>query len=97
VRTVRFRSIADAEVAEAIAWYHQRSPEAARRLFAAIDAATEAIVATPEAFPRVTPTLRRVTVPGFPYRLYYSLFPNTISIVGCVHVRRDPQVWQRRS
>ena len=56
----------------------------------------EAIAAGPERFPQVSPTLRRVAVPQFPYRLYYRLFPKTISIVGCVHVRRDPQVWQRR-
>jgi plasmid stabilization system protein ParE len=94
---VRFRSIAEAEVAEALTWYHQRSHTAASRLFAAIDAAVDAILAAPEAFPKVSPTLRRVAVPGFPYRLYYRVFSDAISIVGCVHVRRDPQVWRRRS
>lgn len=96
MRVVRFRSVADAEVAEALTWYHGRSPEAARHLVAALEAAVDAIVAGPERFPQVSSTLRRVAVPGFPYRLYYRLFPTTISIVGCVHVRRDPRVWQRR-
>lgn len=93
---VRFRSIADSEVAEALAWYSARSPTVASRLLAAIDAAVEAMAASPERFPLVSSTLRRVTVPGFPYRLYYRLFSDTISVVGCVHVRRDPNVWRRR-
>jgi len=96
VRLVRFRSVADAEVAEALAWYQERSPEAAGRLMAAIDAAVEAVAATPERFPQVSPTLRRIAVPEFPYRLYYRIFPSVISIVGCVHVRRDPSVWRDR-
>ena len=96
MRVVRFRSVADTEIAEALAWYHERSPDAARRLMAAIDAAVEAVAAAPERFPQVSPTLRRVAVPEFPYRLYYRVFPEVISIVGCVHVRRDPNVWRRR-
>jgi plasmid stabilization system protein ParE len=97
VASIRFRSVADAELAEAIAWYHARSPEAAARLLEAVDQTLETIRMNPEACPRVSATLRRATVPGFPYRLYYRIFPEIISVVGCVHVRRDPAVWLRRT
>jgi len=96
VRVVRFRSVAESEIAEAVAWYHARNPAAARRLTAAIDATVEVTAIDPERFPRVSPTLRRVAIPEFPYRLYFRVFPDVISIVACVHVRRDPSIWQSR-
>ena len=57
---VRFRSIADAELAEASTWYASRSPDVATRFLDAAEEAVERIRRGPDANPLVTPTLRRV-------------------------------------
>ena len=96
MRRLRLRSIAEAELAEAVTWYHSRSPEVARRFLDAIDTALAQVRESPEAFPLVTPTLRRILVRRFPYAVYFRVFPGVISVVGVIHGRRHPRRWLRR-
>jgi toxin ParE1/3/4 len=96
VLPVRLRSIADAELAEALKWYATRSRDVATRFLGAVEEALERIRQAPDANPLVTPTLRRVLLRRFPYAVYYRVFPTVISVVGVVHGRRHPRRWLRR-
>jgi toxin ParE1/3/4 len=96
VLPLRLRSIAEAELAEAVTWYAAQSPAVAARFLDAIDAAFDRIRANPDAFPLVSPTLRRLLVPRFPYAVYFRVFPNVLSVVGIIHGRRHPRRWLRR-
>jgi hypothetical protein len=41
---------------------------------------------------------RRALIPRrFPYGLFYRVYGDTIVIVACLHAKRDPRQWQRRS
>ncbi|MGH7628405.1 MAG: type II toxin-antitoxin system RelE/ParE family toxin [Gemmatimonadales bacterium] len=96
MRQLVVRSVAEAELAEAVEWYAGRSPGTARRFLAAVDEALARIRQNPGSFPVVHGQLRRVLVAQFPYAVYYRMFPTTISIVGVVHGRRHPRHWRRR-
>ena len=71
VRRVLLQSVAEAEVAEALQWYRQRSPAAGRDFLAAVDQTLGRIQQDPESLPMVSRTLRRALLPHFPYGIYY--------------------------
>lgn len=75
MKTVRLRSIAEAEVSEATSWYTAQSRDVAARFVDAIDEALGRIQQAPDAYPLVTPTLRRIVLRHFPYAVYYRVFP----------------------
>lgn len=94
---VLWRSVAETEFVEATEWYAARSPETARRFVAHVEPTVERIGADPLACPAVSPTLRRATVPHFPYGLDFTVLPDAVHIVGLVHGLRHPRRWRRRA
>ena len=42
------------------------------------------------------PLWGRVLLRGFPYAVYYKVYPKFVSIVGVIHGHRHPSVWLRR-
>jgi plasmid stabilization system protein ParE len=41
--------------------------------------------------------VRRALIRRFPYAIYFFADPEAIVVLACLHVRRDPQVWQSRA
>lgn len=88
---------ARAEIEAAFDWYLPRSPDAAARFLAAVDAAIREIELSPERFPVIQGNLRRRLLLAFPYGVYYKLYPTVVSVVGVVHGHRHPEEWLRRA
>jgi plasmid stabilization system protein ParE len=65
-------------------------PETSRFL-EALEEGLERIRQSPEAYPLVTPILRRILPCRSPYAVYHRVFPGFISLVGVVHGRRHPR------
>lgn len=97
MRRLRVRKTAKAEILAAFEWYLERSPPAAQRFLDAIDAAMRVIEEAPERQPIIRGRLRRVLLRGFPYGVYYKVFPSTISIVGVIYGHRHPDTWLGRA
>ena len=95
--TLIVRARARADIDEAFEWYRARSPGAASDFLDAIDHALTHIAAAPERFPVVRGRLRRLLLVGFPYAVYYKVFPRTISVVGVIHGHRHPDTWLERA
>jgi plasmid stabilization system protein ParE len=93
---LRVRKLARAEIHAAFQWYLDRSPHAAAEFLEAFDAALKSIERAPKRQPIVRGQLRRRLLKGFPYAVYYKLYPRVISVVGVIHGRRHPTVWLRR-
>ncbi|MGI8525636.1 MAG: type II toxin-antitoxin system RelE/ParE family toxin [Pseudolabrys sp.] len=88
---------AEAEIAEALNWYDQRS-EAARAGFErALEHALMQIRDNPLQFQRVYRQTRRVLVGHYPYALIYAVNEQEILIIACFHGRRDPRRWRERA
>ena len=97
MRTLRFRRIARAEIHEAFDWYLARSRPAAARFIDAVDDTVDAITADPERQRPIHGSLRRWLLIGFPYGVYYKVFPSVTSVVGVIHGSRHPDTWLRRA
>lgn len=97
MRQLRVRAPARRDIDSAFTWYLQRSGIAAEGFIDAIDDAVSMITKSPEQYPVIRGRLRRVLLQGFPYAVYYKVYPKVISIVGVIHGHRHPRNWLRRS
>jgi plasmid stabilization system protein ParE len=88
---------AEADVLDAALWYEQRSPGLGREFLRAVDAALAEIAAMPERYPIVYGEARRALLRRFPYGVYFVLTPGLVSVIACMHARRDPRRWQERT
>ncbi len=94
--TIEFLSVAERELTEAMAWYAVRSNGTARRFLIRVEMVIRLIAEAPARYPRVGRLLRRARLGGFPFAVYYRVTAESIVVVGLIHARRDPAVWQDR-
>jgi len=90
-------SAAEADIASATLWYEQRAPGLGEEFLRSVDVALAEIVRAPERFPVVRPNCRRTLLRRFPYGIYFVVTPDLISVVACMHARRDSRRWQERA
>ncbi|MBX3500270.1 MAG: type II toxin-antitoxin system RelE/ParE family toxin [Alphaproteobacteria bacterium] len=90
------RRAARANVVGARTWYGQASDSVRERFLDSLDRAFEAVLAAPERWPIARGHIRRISLGGFPYTIYYAIRRNDIVVVAVMHHRRDPLVWRRR-
>ena len=91
------RAAAEADIAEAARWYEQRSPGLGGEFLRAVDVALAEITRMPERYPVVRGKARRVLLRRFPYAVYFVTTPELVSVLACLHARRDPRHWRERS
>ena len=90
------RAAAEADVLEAALWYEQRSPGLGTEFLRAVDVTFAEIVRTPERFPLVHRETRRALLRRFPYSISFVPSPDVVSVIACMHARRDPRRWEER-
>lgn len=88
---------AEADVAQALAWYRERSSGLAADFLACVDAALRRIEEFPQIAPVVHATFRRALLRRFPYCLFYSIEGDEAVVVGCFHAHRSPEAWRLRA
>ncbi len=97
MRPLRVRALARQELDSAFDWYRRRSPSAAEGFLDAVDEAFLRIAKAPERYPAIRGRLQRVLLSGYPYAVYFKVYPNVISVVGVIHGRRHPRTWLDRA
>jgi toxin ParE1/3/4 len=92
--TVQFESAAQDEIASAFEWYELQSFGLGGEFLRASAAATERLEQNALAYPVIGCSFRRVLLRRFPYGLHYEVMSNNVvSVLACLHQRRDPAVW----
>jgi plasmid stabilization system protein ParE len=92
--SVIFEPPAQAEIAEAFAWYEEKSYGLGGDFLRVIAAAAELLARNPEAFPPTQHRFRRVLLRRFPYALHFELLDEQrVSVLACLHHRRNPARW----
>ncbi len=95
---VRIGEEAEAEYAEALAWYHARSTQAAERFEAAFAHALLRIGESPDRFPSCDEEgYRYYVLERYPYLLIYRIMEDTVQVIAVAHARRKPGYWTRRN
>jgi plasmid stabilization system protein ParE len=91
VKAIIYRPEAAADVEEACAWYEGQRVGLAGEFLASLQAAEDAVRATPLAYQIHRRDTRRYRLRRFPYQLFYRVLGEHIVIVACFHVRRSPR------
>jgi plasmid stabilization system protein ParE len=98
LKQVIVRPAAAADIEDAYQWYELRRPGLGEEFLGALTVTRDQVLEQPEAFPVLHRNTRRALIPQrFPYGRFYRVFDDTIVIVACMHAKRDPRRWQRRT
>ena len=95
-RPLLFHPEARRDFVEAIDWYAERSPNAARAFQEAVKSAGLAISKAPELWPTYLLGTRRYLLKRFPFALVYRLTDEQIQIIAVAHGSRRPGYWADR-
>jgi len=98
LKQVIVRPAAAADIEDAYQWYESQRPGLGEEFLAALNLTRDRVLEQPEAFSVLDRNIRRALIPRrFPYGLFYRVYGDTIVIVTCMHAKRDPRRWQRRT
>ena len=90
------RRAAEADIADAALWYEQRAPGLGAEFLRAADVTLAEVARMPERFPAVYRESRRALLRRFPYAIYFVATSAQVSVIACMHARRDPRMWEER-
>lgn len=88
---------AEADLADARAWYDGQRPGLGDELLDCVDEVFEHLRRSPELYGKVFEDLRLPRVRRFPYLFVYRIDDDHSRVVAVYHGRRDPRGWQGRA
>jgi plasmid stabilization system protein ParE len=88
--TLIFKPLAEAEVADAFAWYSQPDIGMGREFLDELGRIERFIRFNPLLYPRVEDDIRRASLRRFPYSLFYLIDESQVQVLSCFHQHRDP-------
>jgi toxin ParE1/3/4 len=98
VRRVLVRPAAAADIEDAYEWYESRQSGLGDEFLDALRTTRDRLLEHPEAYPVLHRDTRRVLIAErFPYTLFYRIYGDMVVVVACLHAKRDPRRWQRRT
>jgi plasmid stabilization system protein ParE len=95
-RRLILRPAAEADIEDAYRWYEDQRTGLGAEFLRAIEAILAVVEREPELYAPIHKNARRVLLRRFPYAVFYVIQPQTIEVVGCFHVRRNPRRWRSR-
>ena len=89
-------SDAEADLADAVAWYQLAGKGLEQEFIRAFDARLAVICRNPAQYPIVFQRVRRALLRKFPYGIFYFVVDDAVVVFACFHTSRNPQDWQSR-
>jgi len=96
-RTVDIHRLAIREAKKAYRWYLARSPQAAMRFMAELDATVAKIVVDPARYPQYLAGTQNGRLRRFPYSVVFRTQGQVITIIAVAHGKRRPGYWKSRT
>jgi toxin ParE2 len=93
---IRFLSLADQEVDDAVRWYEEQREGLSRTFLDELDRAVRLVKAYPLTATQIEPEIRRFLFAHFPYSLIYGIDQETIVVIAVAHQHREPRYWADR-
>jgi hypothetical protein len=93
---VRFLTLAQQEVDEAVVWLDGRVEGKSIEFLDELDRVVRLVKAYPLAFVEIEPEIRRCLFARFPYSLVYGIDDDTLVVIAVAHARRSPRYWVDR-
>jgi len=93
---IRFLSLADQEVDDAVAWYNEQAEDLGRDFLDELDRVIRLTRTYPLLATQIEPEIRRFLFTRFPYSLIYGIDQETIVVIAVAHHHREPRYWADR-
>jgi plasmid stabilization system protein ParE len=97
VKEIRFLTLANQEVVDAVHWYQERSVDLGRDFLNELDRVVRLVRRYPFVAAEIEPEIRRFLFTRFPYSLIYGIDDETIVVIAVAHHRREPLYWVHRA
>jgi len=95
-RRLIVRPEAEAEMTDAFDWYEDRVPGLGSEFLLCVDAAFNAILRSPQQYPRAHKIVRRALTRKFPYEVLFVEDDERVVVLSVFHAKRNPKRWQDR-
>ena len=96
MKLLRLRLEAEFELFDATLWYETEQEGLGFEFDSEVHATLNRIALGPKQFPILSRDIRRAVVDRFPYGVFFVDFEDEISVIGIVHLHRDPETWKLR-
>ena len=93
---IRFLSLANREVDDAVQWYEAKEDGLSREFLDELDRVVRLVRLYPYAGMQVEPEIRRFLFTRFPYSLIYGIDDETILVIAVANQHREPNYWAER-
>ena len=93
---IRFLSLANREVDDAVQWYEAKEEGLSREFLDELDRVVRLVRLYPYAGMQVEPEIRRFLFTRFPYSLIYGIDDETILVIAVANQHREPNYWAER-
>ena len=93
---IRFLSIANQEVDDAVTWHNEQADGLGRDFLDELDRVVRLIRTYPLVATQVDNEIRRFPFSRFPYSLIYGIDQETIVVIAVAHHHREPRYWADR-
>jgi plasmid stabilization system protein ParE len=94
---VLFTRAAQADLADAVAWYDTHAPAIVSQFRQAMRSIVTRIENNPRQFSPSPYGTRRALVRRFPYLAIFREATEAVYVVAVFHTSRDPRIWERRA
>jgi toxin ParE1/3/4 len=96
MRSVIFHPLAEQELLDAVSYYEEQETGLGLEYLGEIEHAVNFLMRYPEAGSKMRGSIRRLTLPKFPYSLLYRVLEGQIRVLAVAHHKRKPQYWVDR-
>jgi plasmid stabilization system protein ParE len=93
---IRFLSLADREVDDAVRWYDEQEQGLSRIFLDELDRTVRLVRIHPQIATQIEPEIRRFLFAHFPYSLIYGIDQDTIVVIAVAHQHQEPRYWADR-
>ena len=90
------RREAEQDIKSAYEWYEERRPNLGKEFIDEVESRIEKIDENPDLYATLYKNIRRALCKRFPYSVYFVKAESNVVVIGVLHQRRNPAVWQAR-
>jgi toxin ParE1/3/4 len=90
------RREAEQDIKAAYEWYEEQRLNLGKEFVNEVESKLEEVDEHPDLYATIYRNVRRALCKRFPYSVYFLKSENDVVVVGVLHQRRNPAVWQTR-
>lgn len=94
---MHIRKEAEADIGEAYEYYESCRENLGSDFVLCVEESLDRISRNPNQHKVIHKNIRRALVKRFPYGIFYVVVGASISILGVIHARKNPDHWQKRT